>query len=221
MRTNNDVYFIDVFRNSFDRKISNYFQYNDVSNKTTYQMLDDINCQMFHIENYVSINEILDHFKLRHFTEFNFEKKYNLIKYKNVHIIKLRFIDINEWGTILSNILKKDVKIVNDNLSENKEYYKIYKEVKSIIKLNKETIDFLLEDPELNIYYSNSEKQQYEKYLNTFFIDGHYNFKNVPRDFIPSKYVELNNDINQDGYYGLSAKMHYEYYGFNEGRVYK
>jgi hypothetical protein len=192
-----------------------------VSGKTLQEILDEINNQIFHIENYISINEILDYFNLPHFSSFDFTKKYNLIKYKNVNVIKLRFKDIKEWDAILSNILNKDVKIINDNLSENKEYSNIYKEVKSSIKLNKELIDFFLEDNEFNIYYSDDEKQSYKKYLYTMFAEGQYSFKNVPPDFVPSKYVELNEDIRRDNYYGLSAKMHYELYGFYEGKDYK
>jgi len=142
MSNNDNVYFIDVFRTPFERKMSSYFQNNTILDKTLQEILDEINNQIFHVENYISINEILDYFNLTHFDSFDFEKKYNLIKYKNAHIIKLRFKDIKEWDVILSNILKKDIKIINNNLSENKEYAKIYKEIKSIIKLNKELIDF-------------------------------------------------------------------------------
>ena len=103
--------------------MSSYFQHFDNSNNNIDFIVKDLNKNIYFIENYVSINEVLDYFKLPKFTEFDFNKKYNLIELENVKIIKLRFNDINEWQNILSEIFQKDIIMYNDNVTVDKYYF--------------------------------------------------------------------------------------------------
>ena len=120
--SNDEIYLIDVYRTPIEKKISSFFQ--NISNEDLGLEFEEIekkiDINIYEIENYVSINEVLDYFNLPRFKDFDFEKKYNLLKYKNINIIKLRFQDINNWESILTDIFKRPIHLVSENISENK-----------------------------------------------------------------------------------------------------
>lgn len=67
--------------------------------------------------------------------EYDFVKKYYIKEIYNLVFIKLRFKDINEWSDILSCIFNKEIKLVNENISENKEYFDLYNKLKKNYKV--------------------------------------------------------------------------------------
>ena len=92
---NKKFYIFDSYRTPIERKMSSFFQniqnslginYRNYSIEELISIFNDkyINT----IEEYHSINEILDEYKLEHFTYFNFEKRYNIIEKENLVIIK-------------------------------------------------------------------------------------------------------------------------------------
>ena len=116
-----DVYVIDSYRTPFERAISASFQNNP---DTT---LENFNYNLIINENYDCFDETIVNFDLEKLEYFDFEKKYMEIKYKNLHIIKIRFSDIHNWDKILSNIFKRNINIITNNLSSVKYYYNNYK----------------------------------------------------------------------------------------------
>ena len=122
MINNTNIYIIDSYRTPVERKISSFFQNYQENKYSIDYIINQIDKQICFSEEYVSINEIFDYFKIPHFDSFNFVQKYNLLKYKNITFIKLRFEDIKDWNKILSFIFKKPITMYNDNLSENKKY---------------------------------------------------------------------------------------------------
>jgi len=133
---NKKLYIIDSYRTPIERKISSFFQnielyIPDYKTKSINDIITifNTNC-LFNTENYHSIDEVMLHYGLDIFTDFNFEKKYNIKEKDNLVFIQIRFNDINEWSEILSNIFNKKIEIYNDNLSENKDYINLYKEFK-------------------------------------------------------------------------------------------
>jgi hypothetical protein len=112
-----------------------------------------------------SIDELFRHFNISGtFTNFDFDKKYGMYQYENMVFIKLRFCDINNWGKILSDIFGKEITLFSDNLTENKEYYELYKEFKSQYKVPKFFIKEILKDEHFNAYNTIEERRQYIKY---------------------------------------------------------
>jgi hypothetical protein len=217
MINNTEVYIIDSYRTPIERKLSSFFQNYKENNYSIDYITKQIDKNIYLLENYVSINEIFDYFNIPHFDTFNFVQKYNLLKYKNITFIKLRFEDIKEWDKILSSIFKKKIKIYNDNLSENKKYINQYNIIKKQYKIPNYIIEIIENDKEFKIY--NTIESQ-EKYLNFWKQrTKNDNFENIPDDFDPMSYIELNEDLKN--FSELQAKLHYENYGYNENRKYK
>jgi hypothetical protein len=99
------------------------------------------------------------------FKEFDFEKRYNMIKKDNILFIKVLFKDINNWDNILSNILKKDITIYPANLTSMKETNDLYLKFKEKYKVPKKYIeDFLMKDKEFKIYNTEKEQNEYINY---------------------------------------------------------
>jgi hypothetical protein len=215
MINNRDVYIIDSYRTHIERKLSSFFQNYQEDIYSIDYITSIIDKQIYFIENYVAINEIFDYFNIPHFDSFNFVQKYNLLKYKNITFIKLRFEDIKEWDTILSSIFKKNIKIYNDNLSENKKYINEYNIIKTQYKIPNYMIEIIQNDNEFKIY--NTLESQ-EKYIN-FWKQKTKSVKNIPHDFDAKIYIELNKDLKN--LTELQSKIHYENDGYKENRKYK
>ena len=217
MINNENVYIIDSYRTPIERKLSSFFQnykYSETNNID--DIIKEIDENILFIENYESINEVLGYFKLPYFESFDFKNKYNILKYKNITFIKLRFEDINEWGDILSCIFNKNIKIFNDNLSKTKIYYDIYNNIIKTYKIPEIMIDNIKYNKEFKIYNSLESQNKYIEYWSK--RTKHYlvKYKNVPIDFNPKKYIELNNDLSN--FTELDATIHYENHGFIENR---
>jgi hypothetical protein len=96
------IYIIDSYRNPIERKIASFFNnINAHIPKYKRHKLRDLvkifnNNYLKCIEEYHSIDEVMNHYDLPLFETFDFEKKYNLLVYKNINFIKLRFCDINK-----------------------------------------------------------------------------------------------------------------------------
>ena len=112
------------------------------------------------LENYHSINEILDYYNLNRFDKFNFNKRYVIKEKNNIVFIKILFSDINNWDIILSKIFNKNIKIYSANLTKNKNnIYSLYEKFKKEYKIPKSYINKELKnDIEFQIYNKKSEK---------------------------------------------------------------
>jgi hypothetical protein len=114
---------------------------------------------------YHSIDELFRHFNISDtFNNFDFDKKYGTYKHENMVFIKLRFCDISDWDKILSDIFGKEITIFSANLSENKEYYDLYKKFKSQYKVPRFFLKGLLKDEHFNLYNTFDERKKYLNY---------------------------------------------------------
>lgn len=164
------IYIIDSYRTPIERKISSFFQ-NIEKHVPDHNLIDiDSLINIFNnkylntIEEYHSINEVMSHFNIPLFKEFDFEKKYNKYQYNNIIFIKLRFNEINSWSNILSNIFDKKVIMHNDNLSNTKETIDIYNKFKEKYKVPLSYLFNLDKDKEFKVYTTQDEKINYLKY---------------------------------------------------------
>jgi hypothetical protein len=218
MKNHETIYIVDSYRNPIERKISSFFQNYKEDNRCIDYITKQLNQSIYAIENYSSIIEVFNYFKIPPFTSFDFEKKYNLVKYKNIVIIKLRFEDINEWGNILSEIMGKTITIYNDNLSDNKNYYNEYKIIKNNYRIPSDLIEIIKNNIEFKIYNSLESQQKYVQYWRNRSIPHIFVYNNIPSDFDPKIYIELNEDLSHMT--EEEAKIHYEYTGYKENRAY-
>jgi len=166
--SNKKVYLIDSYRTPLERKISSFFEniskhVPNYTEKSMSELIDIFNDKYLNLlEEYHSINIILDEYKLEHFKDFDFEKRYAIKEYGNIVFIKLLFKDINNWGDILSNIFNKEIKMHNSNISDNKSYKKLYELFKKHYKVPQSYIENNLKnDVEFKIYNTSEEQNDY------------------------------------------------------------
>jgi hypothetical protein len=155
------IYIIDSYRLPIERKISSFFQnlcihVPDYKSKSVEELINIFNNDYINfIEEYHSINEIMNEYNIENFKEFNFKEGYNSKEYKNIVFVKLLFKNIHNWDTILSKIFGKTITINETNINNDD----LYKEFKLKYKVPKTYIDNILKnDEEFKIY--NSEKEQ-------------------------------------------------------------
>lgn len=174
---NKKIYLIDSYRTPIERKISSFFQnlkshvpnYNE---KTIKDLIDIFNTDFLqHIEEQESIDCIMLEYGLKLFDSFDFKKRYILKQKGNIVFVKILFSDINKWDKILSDILNKEIKMHDDNISSNKEYYKLYNDFKTEYKIPKSYIDDKLKN---NKYFKifntlNEQKEYINKWLKSSF----------------------------------------------------
>ena len=118
---------------------------------------------LYKLEEYHSINEVLQHYDVPLFDTFDFDKRYNIVKKDNKIFVKILFRDIGNWSSILSEILGKDIVIHdNDNISENKEeYYSLYKEFREKYRIPLPYLENLMNDGEFTIYNTYEQQRDY------------------------------------------------------------
>jgi hypothetical protein len=167
---NKKIYIIDSYRTPIERKISSFFQ-NIKTHVPNYEIIsinDIINIFndkfLYNLENYHSINEVMNKFNVPLFLTFDFENKYNIFVKNNITFVKILFKDISQWDRILSNLLKKKITLQPYNETDKKDINKIYVEFKKHYRVPKKFINnYLINDKEFKIY--NTQKQQ-EDYIN-------------------------------------------------------
>ena len=162
------IYIIDSYRLPIERKISSFFQNISIhlpeyKNMSIKELIDFFNTHLFYeLEEYHSINEVLIYYNIPLFNNFDFKKKCNIKKHKNIQFIKVLFKDINNWNKIFSNIFKKKITIHPGNLTCNKIDNDIYIQFKEQYKVPKNYItDILPNDREFKIYNTKEEQNIY------------------------------------------------------------
>ena len=166
--THEKIYIIDSYRTPIERKISSFFEnianhvgnYKELSIEELIHIFNDKFLNT--LEEYHSIHEVLQHFQIPFFTAFDYERGYNIVEYKNIVCIKLRFKDIGNWSNILSKIFNRPICLKNSNLTEQKEIFEIYTKFKSLYKVDKKYLESMLQnDEEFKIYNNEEERSTY------------------------------------------------------------
>ena len=206
------IYIIDSYRTPIERKMSAFFQnlgkrINNYNQKTTEDIISIFNeTFLYKLEEYHSIDEVMKHYGLPTFTNFDFKNKYNIVKKDNIVFIKIRFNDINEWSDILSTIFEKNIVIFNENLTSNKPINKLYNEFKEKYNLPEKYIyEYLINDKEFKIYNSIEEQNKYIGYWKnkiTVIRNKELLINNVKNTSCFKTYVKLPGDY----YYGNTDK---------------
>lgn len=166
-RKEKNIAFIDVYRLPIERKISSFFQninlhIPDYETKSIQELIDLFNSKyLYELEEYHSINEVMGHYHVPLFEQFNFKKRYVMKTHENMIFIKLHFNDISKWNQILSSITGKKIMMKSNNISSEKYYKDIYKQFKDQYKL---PIDYLLiieNNNEFKIFNTPTEQINY------------------------------------------------------------
>lgn len=187
-----NIFIFDIYRTPIERQISSFFesyylQYADINNT---QELCNIftNNYLFKIENYCSIEIILQYFGLPMFNNFNFEKKYNVIEKDNLTLVYLLFENFDKFPDIIKTITNYDIDICNLNCSWQKSYKNAYKEFKEIFTCPLKFLPKLLCDNYFNTFVDPQEKSTYLK--------KHFSMDTSFKQF----YYELNINYNKNNF---------------------
>jgi hypothetical protein len=164
--SNKPLYIIDCYRTPIEREISGFFEnihryVPDYKNKSCNELIRIFNTFCLNYNQPESINEIFDEYKIKRFTQFDFNKGYIRKQVGNMIFIKLLFKDIHKWDIILSNIFNKPITITNGNLSKDKEYYTLYENFKKNYKVPKAYINRLQTNEAFKIYNTKEEQILY------------------------------------------------------------
>ena len=233
IQKNNTIYVIDSYRTPIERHISAFFQnihtyilkpFNKININMLIYWFNKyyIDCDNYHpLDNFIPIfND----------STFNFDKEYikKIIKIqeKNIIYIKLRFNSINMWDKILSEIFDNPITIVNDNISDNKNYSEIYKLFLNNYMVPIEYLNNIESFDTFQRYNSLLEKTNYiKKWMSKsiekdIFLEkiNSSMFENIPEDFKVEVYKQINN-LNY--YNDVDALIHWEFIGYYKNYHYK
>ena len=169
---NKKLLIIDAYRNPIERKISSFFEhvgkhvsnYKEINNIQT--LINIFNNKYLNdIEEYHSINLIMDEYNIKHFENFDFKNRFIMKEHNNLVFIKILYSDIKRWDTILSYIFEKNIIMKNSNLTDNKPIYNLYNEFKKKYKVPINYINnILINDENLKIYNTQKERKEYINY---------------------------------------------------------
>ena len=226
-QTKQNVIVIDAYRTPLERLISSYFQHMEkIPNydKCDYLIHNYEILKQKAAEDYHPYEDTFSYL----FEDKGFKEKYIVNVHNNIAFIKLRFADIEHWGTYLSEILGYNVEIVSSNLSNTKEYFDFYEKFKNNVKIPKSLFDHMINCPIFKKYNTKEEQLAYIKKWSSHIVNDNvfdelmlnFIFNLVPEDFNSKEYKNINKDL-KDYLTGIDLKIHYELYGFYEQRQYK
>jgi hypothetical protein len=165
----NNIWVIDIYRLPIERKMSEFFEkLSDMhfNNAETNVIKYDIKRIS------VRFNELFPHLSnTDHYFDkydidvppFDFLKKYSIQTYKRVKYIKLRLMDSNMWGNILSEIMNAKIVILTDYKTADKLIGDFYNKFKKEYCLPTNLFEFIKNCKYLNFYLSAAEKLAYFK----------------------------------------------------------
>ena len=169
-RNKHVVYFIDSYRTPIERAMSAFFQNIDTrapnyKTMSMQQLIARFNMDLFRRSVQNSIYEVMDHYRVPHFSSFDFEKKYNSTQQGNMVFIKVRFSDIKEWSDILAQAFDKPITIHSSNLTEQKDVSTLYGEFKQVYRVPRKYLrENLRRDRQFAIYNTAEERTAYLDY---------------------------------------------------------
>jgi hypothetical protein len=208
-----NVYVIDVYRNPIERKISEYFEilanfhFNNIENNMNKYNLDLIIKRFNQIFPYIGEGDYyFQKYPISVPSQFDFKNKFLFTVNKNIKYLKLRLIDSNGWGNILSSILNTEIIIIKDYETENKIIGKLYKDFKNNYKIPSNFLENIKNSPYFNYYNSSLEIDNYINYWSN----------HVTQEFIPFNTNEYNlyKEISRENqFYNFIQRNHYLDFG--------
>ena len=163
-----NVNVIDIYRTPIENKMSVFFEkispyhFNNsetnISNYSIERISDRFNNIFPHI---VTCDNYLDKYDINEPIPFDFEKKYTIQIINNIKYIKLRLCDVNLWASILTDIFKLEIVIINDYKTEDKGIGELYKKFKNNYKIPINYIENIKECKYFNYYNNEIERNRY------------------------------------------------------------
>jgi hypothetical protein len=204
-----NVYVIDVYRTPIERKMSEFFEkispyhFNNseenINNYSIKRVSDRFNNLFPHLANG---DHYFDKFNIETPIPFNFKKKYTIQEINNIKYIKLRLQDSKLWGNILSTIFQREIILINDYQTNDKNIANLYTIFKNEYILPINYYELIKDCKYFNFYLLEEERNQYLqqwqlKITNNFipYTTQEYNF--YVKLYLENQYI---NDIQIEHY---------------------
>ena len=212
------VFVIDIYRSPIERKMSEYFEklcdlhFNnkpeEVNNYNLHRITKRFNDIFSHIG---KGDHYIDKYDIPVIESFDVKRKYQLQEINNITYIKLRLKDSHEWSKILSKIMNRQIYIVRDYETINKEIGDLYKRFKSEYKLPLNLYQTIVEDEYLSFYYTEEERESYLKEWLKRVCDKCDTWSDKEYDFYKRISIEnlTQNDIQKHHYIDLGCTCKY------------
>jgi hypothetical protein len=161
------VFVIDVYRSPIERKISDFFEhielhFNNSQENVNKYPIERLIKRFDSLFPYIARTDYtMDKYNIVLPEKFDYNKKYAMIEENNIHYIKLRLKDSNEWGNILTFLLGNEICIVTDYETENKPINDLYKKFKQEYRLPVNYLEIIKKCKYFQYYYSPEEKLEY------------------------------------------------------------
>jgi len=165
-----NIWVIDVYRLPIERKMSEFFEklssihFNNTEKNVNEYSVNRISNRFNELFPYLSNTEhYFDKYNIENPIQFDFNKKYTVEQINGVNYVKLRLMDSDKWGYILSQILNEKILIINDYQTSNKEIHDIYNKFKKEYNLPINFFEKIKNCKYFNFYLSEGEKIEYLK----------------------------------------------------------
>jgi hypothetical protein len=163
-----NIYVIDVYREPVERKMSEYFEkiscyhFNNSEENVNKYNLSRVTNRFNKLFPHLAKKEhYFDKYNIENPITFNFERKYSLQFIDGVKYVKLRLIDSKNWGSILSEILKNDIVLINDYRTEQKGFAELYAKFKDEYRLPINYLELIKNCKYFNFYFTEEERVKY------------------------------------------------------------
>jgi hypothetical protein len=163
-----NIFVIDVYRSPIERKMSEFFEklscyhFNNLEENINKYNLNRIVERFNKVYPYLALGDhYFDKYNIENQIPFNFKQRCVIQKEKNINYIKLRLIDSQYWGNILSQILQTKIVLIQDYQTEKKELGELYKRFKEEYRLPLNYYEKLKTDCYFYFYYSEEERNSY------------------------------------------------------------
>jgi len=212
------VFVIDIYRSPIERKMSEYFEklcdlhFNNKPEEVNNYNLHRITKRFNDIFNHIGKGDhYIDKYDIPVIESFDVKRKYQLQEINKITYIKLRLKDSHEWSKILSKIMNRQIYIVRDYETINKEIGDLYKRFKSKYKLPLNLYQTIVEDEYLSFYYTEEERESYLKEWLKRVCDKCDTWSDKEYDFYKRVSIEnlTQNDIQKHHYIDLGCTCKY------------
>lgn len=204
-----DIYVIDVYRTPIERKMSEFFEkispyhFNNSDENISKYKMERITDRFNNLFPHLALGEhYFDKYDIPNPIPFDFTKKYTVQKINNIKFIKLRLCDSEMWGSILTEILKIEVILINDYQTDTKAIGELYKRFKKEYKLPSNYINLISNCKYFNFYYSEKERNTYLNIWKSRLRNIYTPYTSEEYNFYVKLYIENQhiNDIQLDHY---------------------
>lgn len=164
-----EVYVVNVYRSPIERKISAFFEkisayhFNNTETKVNTYNVDKVIHRFNNIFPWIGENgdHLLDVYGIPVPDHFDCENKHMVLNKNGITYISLRLCDSNEWGKILTNIFKTEIRIIRDYESAKKPICGLYQAFKEKYRIPINLLNDVMKDKYLAYYYSPDELAAY------------------------------------------------------------